>query len=99
MAMNVERIRISAEVSVMSDLEAVLAEASRLTVVDPLQLIDAIWESLPTEPLPPLSREWLTEIERRSAQLDTGDVTTVPWDEVKAAALRRLENSRAKDAS
>jgi putative addiction module component (TIGR02574 family) len=74
--------------------ESLLIEASRLPVADRLQLFDAIWDTLPEDSLPPLSEEWATEIQKRSAEYDAGGVQTVPWDQVKAEALRRLAAAR-----
>lgn len=75
----------------MSNYESILADAAQLPVVDRIQLIEALWDTVPEDALPPLSEEWLSEIERRSAEFDSGLVGTVPWEEVKAEALRRLE--------
>jgi putative addiction module component (TIGR02574 family) len=69
--------------------ETLLADATRLPVADRIQLIDAIWDTLPADSLPPLSDEWVAEIQRRSAEYDSGSAETVPWEQVKAEALRR----------
>lgn len=37
----------------------------------------------------PMSQAWLDEIQRRSAQLDAGDVKTVSWETVRDEALLR----------
>lgn len=74
----------------MADLETVLAEATRLPVTDRLHLIEALWDTVPEDSLPPLSNAWLAEIERRSAEFDAGSAVTVPWEEVRADALGRL---------
>ena len=74
----------------MSTYESLLADASRLPVGDRLQLIDAIWDTVPEESLPRLSPEWIVEIQRRSAEYDSGTVPTVPWETIRAEALRRL---------
>jgi putative addiction module component (TIGR02574 family) len=73
----------------MVPYEALLADAIRLPVADRIQLIDAIWETLPASSLPPLSDEWVAEIQRRSAEVDAGSAETVSWEQVKADALRR----------
>jgi putative addiction module component (TIGR02574 family) len=73
----------------MPNYEAVLADASRLPVVERIQLIEALWDTLPGDALPPLSDEWLAEIERRSAEYDSGSVQAVPWEQIRADALRR----------
>jgi putative addiction module component (TIGR02574 family) len=46
----------------MSNYEDLLAEASQLTVADRIRLVEALWETLPPESLPPLSDEWMSEI-------------------------------------
>jgi len=77
----------------MPNVETLLADATRLPVADRLQLIDAIWDTLPAESLPPLGDEWVAEIQRRSAEYDAGSAETVPWEQVKAEALRRAGRS------
>jgi putative addiction module component (TIGR02574 family) len=74
----------------MATYEMVLADATRLPIADRVQLMDAIWDTLPEDALPPLSDEWLAEIQRRSAEYDAGNANTVPWAQVKAEALRRI---------
>jgi len=44
-----------------------------------IHLIEALWDTLPEESLPPLSNEWLAEIEKRSTEYDSGSVVKVPW--------------------
>ncbi|NLZ02122.1 MAG: addiction module protein [Pirellulaceae bacterium] len=53
-------------------------------------LIDALWETLPAGSLPPLSKEWAAEIQKRSAEYDSGSTAMVSWEQVKAEALRRM---------
>ena len=62
---------------------------TRRVIDERLKLIDAIWETVPSTALPPLSEEWRAEIERRSAELDAGTAATVPWTEVREEAFRR----------
>jgi putative addiction module component (TIGR02574 family) len=78
------------EVIAMPTIESVLADAAQLPVTDRIQLIDAIWDTLPADSLPPLSQEWTAEIQRRSAEFDSGSAETVSWEEVRAEALRRI---------
>lgn len=75
----------------MSNFEVLLADASHLPVADRLQLIDAIWETLPANSLPPLNVEWAGEIQRRSARYDAGSTETIAWGKVKTEALRRTD--------
>jgi len=71
------------------EYEKVLADASRLPVVDRVQLIEALWDTLPPDSLPPLTDAWVAEIRRRSAEYDSGSVQTMPWEQIRADALRR----------
>ena len=73
----------------MPDFQTILADASRLPVVDRIQLIEALWDTVPGDALPPLTDEWLAEIQRRSAEFDSGTVKSVPWEQVRADAMRR----------
>jgi putative addiction module component (TIGR02574 family) len=73
----------------MPDFQSVLADASLLPVVDRIQFIEALWDTVPDEALPPLSAEWISEIERRSAEFDAGAVEAVPWEQIRADAFRR----------
>ncbi len=73
----------------MQTYETLLADATQLPVTDRIQLIDAIWATLPVEALPALSDEWTAEIRRRSAEYDSGSIETVPWERIKAKALGR----------
>ena len=73
----------------MSDYETLLADASRLPLDTRVQFIEALWDTVPDEFLPPLSKEWIAEIERRSAEYDAGKAQPIPWEQVRAAALSR----------
>jgi putative addiction module component (TIGR02574 family) len=75
----------------MLNYDSLLADASRLPVADRIELIEALWDTVPADSLPPLSDEWREEIRRRSAELESGLVQTVPWEQIRADALRRVE--------
>jgi putative addiction module component (TIGR02574 family) len=79
--------------------ESLLADASRLPVVDRIQLIEALWDTVPAGALPPLTDEWLEEIKRRSAEYESGSVQTVPWEQIRADALRRVGATDSNAAS
>jgi putative addiction module component (TIGR02574 family) len=79
----------------MLDYQSVLTAATELSIVEKVQLIEALWDTVPEADLPPLSDEWLAEIRRRSEEYDTGQVTTIPWEIVRAEALRRIGNNAA----
>ena len=49
----------------MATLNALLTDATQLPLAERIELIEALWETVPEEALPPLSDEWMAEIERR----------------------------------
>ncbi|MGA2035580.1 MAG: addiction module protein [Thermoguttaceae bacterium] len=73
----------------MLNFETVLVDASRLPVIDRIQLIEALWDTLPADCVPPLSDDWIAEVRRRSSQFDSGAAETVLWEQVKTEALHR----------
>jgi putative addiction module component (TIGR02574 family) len=79
----------------MLDYETVLANASHLPTSARIQLIEALWDTLPSDSVAPLSEEWRSEIQRRSAQLDSGSVSTTPWEQIREDALHRIGASDA----
>lgn len=74
----------------MTKYESLLADATQLPIADRIELIEALWESVPGGSRPALSEEWLAEINRRSSDYDSGKVETVSSDTIKAEALLRL---------
>jgi putative addiction module component (TIGR02574 family) len=65
------------------DYDSLLVEAAQLPVTERVRLIEALWDTIPDEAAPPVSEEWLAEIERRSREFDAGRVQTVPWEQVR----------------
>lgn len=78
----------------MMTYDSLLQNAIQLSPVERLQLIEAIWESVPQESMPPLSQEWLDEIERRSNEYDAGNSTAIPWETVRDEAFARSKKRR-----
>ncbi len=56
---------------------------------DRATLAGLLIESLEEEPDEDLEAAWRAEIERRVAELESGEVKAVPWEEVKARLLQR----------
>jgi putative addiction module component (TIGR02574 family) len=79
----------------MSSFESILSAASQLPVTDRLRLIDALASSVPDDAPPSLSPEWLAEIERRSAEVDSGAYIPIPWDQVRRDLLKKVGLVRA----
>jgi putative addiction module component (TIGR02574 family) len=71
------------------DYESLLADASCLPLTERIQLIEALWDTVSGDWLPPPGDGWLSEIERRTMEYDSGAVETVPWEDIRADALRR----------
>jgi putative addiction module component (TIGR02574 family) len=78
----------------MSDYDTLLSDASQLPLDARIQLIEALWDTVPEDALPPLSDEWLAEINQRSAEYDAGSVQSIPWEQIRADAMRRLKSSQ-----
>jgi len=55
---------------------------------DRATLAGLLIESLEAEPDEELEAAWRAEIERRVAALESGEVKTVPWEDVKARLLQ-----------
>ena len=77
----------------MADYDTLLSSAIQLPVDARIQLIEALWDTVPENAQPPLSAEWLAEIKRRSAEYDAGTVQTTTWEQVRADSLGRLKSS------
>lgn len=67
----------------MSNYESVLSAASQLPVGDRLRLIDDLASSVPDDQPPQLSNVWLSEIDRRSSEIDSGTVATEDWADIR----------------
>jgi putative addiction module component (TIGR02574 family) len=82
-----ERLMAKSVAELFQDAED-LDERERAT------LAGLLLESLETERDPDVEQAWATEIERRVAQIDAGEVKLIPWEEVKDRLLGRLESKR-----
>jgi putative addiction module component (TIGR02574 family) len=67
------------------------AQASLLSDEDRATLAGLLIESLESEVDPDVEEAWRVEIERRMAELDSGAVQAVPWEEVRARLFKRTE--------
>lgn len=61
---------------------------------DRATLAGLLIESLEEEPDEGLEAVWRAEVERRLAQLESGQVRAVPWEEVKGRLLQRQHDSQ-----
>ena len=69
-----------------SSTEQLIDAALGLPDGDRVELVEAILASLQPDDRPPFDESWREVIQRRSAELETGRVTPVPWSEVKRKA-------------
>jgi putative addiction module component (TIGR02574 family) len=76
----------------MVDFDSLFSDASQLPLDARIELIEALWDTVPERDVPPLSNEWKTEINRRSDEFDAGSVETTSWEQIKSDALNRLKN-------
>lgn len=79
----------------MYDFDSVLSAALLLPQEDRLNLIDALWNSVPPDSDVCFSEEWAHEIERRVAELDSGAPKTISWSQVRDEALSRIGDGPA----
>ena len=63
--------------------QKVLTAALNLSDDDRLEVVEVLVVSFQTEGGPPFDESWREVIQRRSAELQSGRVTSIPWSEVK----------------
>ena len=67
----------------------------RLPRDERLALVQDIWDTIAAEPAPPfLTDAQRQELEKRVAQDDAAPDEVVPWEQVKAETLGRLQEDR-----
>jgi putative addiction module component (TIGR02574 family) len=64
-------------------------EAMRLDPAERATLLRLLVDTLDAESEDGAEDAWLDEVERRIAELDTGAVDTVPWEELRARLYQR----------
>ena len=67
-----------------TELGQLFREALELTDNDRATLAGLLIESLEAPPDPDVERAWAVEAERRWRQIESGEVQTIPLEEVKA---------------
>jgi putative addiction module component (TIGR02574 family) len=72
------------------DVTALFRDASELSERDRATLAGLLIESLEADPEPDVEGAWSDEIKRRVADVDAGNVDTIPWEEVRRRLLDRL---------
>ena len=64
-------------------------EAMKLDPQERATLVHLLIEALDAEVEEGVDEAWRAEIERRMAELDSGSVEAIPWEEVRARLYRR----------
>ena len=72
------------------DFKDVFRDAAELSERDRATLAGLLIESLDSAAEPDVEAAWMAEIERRVAELDAGNVKTIPWEEVRQRLFDRL---------
>jgi putative addiction module component (TIGR02574 family) len=80
----------------MADFNFVLDNARQLPPEDRLSLIDALWESVPSDLDVPLHPDWAPEVERRVAAIESGTANTIPWTTIREEALARIGHGNVR---
>lgn len=68
--------------------------ATALSEGERAELAGLLLDSIEGEPEEGVEAAWAEEIERRIRQLDSGEVATIPWEEVRAKLFARLNEER-----
>jgi len=64
-------------------------DIDHLNVEEKLELIETLWESLASDPSNiPVTEAQKKLLDERIAEIDAGDVETIPWEEVKARIFK-----------
>ena len=79
----------------MTHYESILSAASQLSLDERLRLIDDLAALVPDDRPPSLSPEWIAEVERRSAEIDAGEASPVPWEMVRKELFDKVGLDRA----
>jgi len=80
----------------MTDLaKNVLRDALALNDEDRAALASVLIESLDTEQDEGVEEAWTAEIQRRFAELKSGEIQTVPWEDVRDRLFRKIRGDSA----
>jgi len=74
--------------------DTVLREALTLPESERAEIAGALLESLEPEPEADVETAWRQEVAARMAAVETGEVETTPWEEIREGFLARLSERR-----
>jgi putative addiction module component (TIGR02574 family) len=72
--------------------EQLLNAALTLPEDDRLQLVEALIVSLQPEDRPPFDDSWREVVQRRASELRSGQVSPIPWADVKQQGREQLRD-------
>ena len=72
-----------------STTEQLFDAALTLPDGDRVELVETLIASLQPDDQPPFDESWREVIQRRSSELRSGQVTPIPWEEVKRQAREK----------
>jgi putative addiction module component (TIGR02574 family) len=75
----------------MATFDALVQAVLALPEEQRAEMADRLLESLPAEVTSQLHPAWRAELKRRAAQVDSGEVTPVPWEEVRRRAWEAVD--------
>jgi len=75
-------------------VDELFLEATALSEGERAELAGLLLDSLEGEPDEGVEAAWAEEIEHRIRQIDSGEVATIPWEEVRAKLFARLNEER-----
>jgi putative addiction module component (TIGR02574 family) len=75
-------------------LHELFREAAELSERERAELAGRLLESLEGEPDEDVEAAWAEEVERRIRQIDSGEVKTIPWEQMRAELYARLNDKR-----
>ncbi|AMV18832.1 addiction module protein [Planctomyces sp. SH-PL14] len=73
-----------------TNLDSVKKAAMELSEQDRARLADSLLETLPDLDQQAVEETWASEVERRSREFDEGNVTPIPWSQVREAARKAV---------
>ena len=76
------------------NVEELLREACELPETERAELAGRLLDTLDGQPEEGIEAAWAEEVERRVRQLESGEVKTIPWEEVRAKLYARLNERR-----
>ncbi len=76
------------------NVEELFRQAAELPETERAELAALLLESIEGEPDEGVEAAWAEEVERRVRQIETGEVKTIPWEEVRTKLHARLNEAR-----